>query len=170
MVRLNADPFALGVSAAVRGKGGRDGDELTRIERAPRGSPHVSLSRGPPKSDLDTTSAPIPTQSPEAFRATFAEYDALNAGLRETSKTALLAALSSTGITHVVVTFDGYGDSGQIERVEARRGDDTAELPETNISIIVAGWGIPHFVVCDLSIAEAVEQLAYDYLGDTRAG
>ena len=32
-------------------------------------------------------------------------------------------ALAAAGITLIVVTFDGYGDSGQIENIEAKAGD-----------------------------------------------
>jgi hypothetical protein len=35
------------------------------------------------------------------------------------NKAALFDALAAAGITSVVVTFDGYADSGQIESLEA---------------------------------------------------
>ena len=38
------------------------------------------------------------------------------------NKAALLDALARAGITSVVVNFDGYGDSGQIERIDSPRG------------------------------------------------
>ncbi len=40
--------------------------------------------------------------------------------LLPTNKTALFDALATANITAVVVTFDGYGDSGQIENIEAK--------------------------------------------------
>ena len=40
------------------------------------------------------------------------------------NKTALFDALAAAGITTVIVNFDGCGDSGQIEMIEARAGDD----------------------------------------------
>lgn len=120
--------------------------------------------------DLDTTPAPTPTLSPEAFRATLAGYDATNAGLRDANKAALFAALAAAGLTQVVVTFDGYGDSGQIESVEAKTGDDPADLPDTTVAVRTAEWGNPEPVACDLPVAELIERLAYDCLGDTHGG
>jgi hypothetical protein len=45
----------------------------------------------------------------------------LHGKLLPQNKTALFDALAAAGITHVAVNFDGYGDSGQIEHVEAAR-------------------------------------------------
>jgi len=41
----------------------------------------------------------------------------LEAELLNLNKAALFNALDFTGVTRIVVTFDGYGDSGQIEDV-----------------------------------------------------
>ncbi|MGB6176121.1 MAG: DUF6878 family protein [Methylocella sp.] len=40
-------------------------------------------------------------------------HDALQPG----NKAALFAALAAAGVTFVVVTFDGYGDSGQMRKL-----------------------------------------------------
>ena len=45
------------------------------------------------------------------------------------NKGALLDALALAGVTRVVVSFDGYGDSGQIENVEVQAGDDQVAMP-----------------------------------------
>ena len=45
------------------------------------------------------------------------------------NKTALFDALAAAGITTVIVNFDGCGDSGQIEMIEARASDDASALP-----------------------------------------
>src|SRR6202161_2098012 len=57
------------------------------------------------------------------------------------NKTALFDALAAAGITTVVVTFDGCGDSGQIEMIEARAGDDVIPLPTVQIEIASAFLG-----------------------------
>src|SRR3546814_5572861 len=44
------------------------------------------------------------------------------------NKAALFDVLTAVGITSVVVSFDGYGDSGQIEGIEARNADDEVAL------------------------------------------
>ena len=53
----------------------------------------------------------------------------LEAELFTLNKGALLNALALAGVTRVVVSFDGYGDSGQIENVEAQAGDDPVAMP-----------------------------------------
>ena len=47
------------------------------------------------------------------------------------NKAALLNALTLAGVTRVVVSFDGYGDSGQIENVEAQAGHDPVTMPSS---------------------------------------
>ncbi len=65
----------------------------------------------------------------------------LEAELFNLNKAVLLNALALAGVTHVVVTFDGYGDSGQIESVEARAGDYDITMPGASIEIAEAVWG-----------------------------
>ncbi len=61
--------------------------------------------------------------------------------LRDRNKTVLFDALAAAGISHVIVSFDGYGDSGQIESLEAKAGDDTVDLPEAQVTVAIAEWG-----------------------------
>jgi hypothetical protein len=63
----------------------------------------------------------------------------LDAELFALNKTALLDALAFAGVTRVVVNFDGYGDSGQIENMEAQVGDDPVTMPGTAIEIAEPG-------------------------------
>lgn len=96
--------------------------------------------------------------------------DELEASLRDTNKAALFATLSEAGISQVIVSFDGYGDEGQIQNVEAKADDDLVDLPDARVCVRVAEWGQAEPVEQDLSLADLIEQLAYDYLGDTYAG
>ena len=57
------------------------------------------------------------------------------------NKTALFDALAAAGITTVIVNFDGCGDSGQIEMIEAKAGDDVIPLPTVQIEIASAVLG-----------------------------
>jgi len=90
--------------------------------------------------------------------------------LRPANKTALFDALAAAGITQVVVTFDGCGDSGQIEQIDARSGDDTVPLPPDEIMICSVAWGDPGFVARTMTVEQAIEQLAYDFLSETHGG
>ena len=94
----------------------------------------------------------------------------LDAELFALNKTALLDALAFAGVTRVVVSFDGYGDSGQIENVEARAGEDPVTMPGVAIEIAEAVWDQAEPKRSFISIAEAVESLAYDVLEKTHCG
>ncbi|MCR8493017.1 DUF6878 family protein [Brucella anthropi] len=86
------------------------------------------------------------------------------------NKAELLNALALAGVTHVVVTFDGYGDSGQIEDVQVRAGDDDLTMPSAVIELCEAVWGEPEPKRSSVSIATAVESLAYDVLERCHGG
>ena len=86
------------------------------------------------------------------------------------NKTALFDALAAAGIEIVTVTFDGYGDSGQIETIEAKTGDAIIDLPLGEIEIASPVCGR-----CDIErrsqpIREAIETLAYAFLSQTHGG
>jgi len=69
-----------------------------------------------------------------------AEHDSLNAELRPANKAVVFDALTVVGLTIVTVRFDGYGDSGQIEDIEAKAGDEVVALPPGNVEIAAAVW------------------------------
>lgn len=94
----------------------------------------------------------------------------LEAELFGLNKAALLDALASAGITHVVVTFDGYGDSGQIENVDVRAGDHDIAMPDARIEIARVVWGESEPERSTVTLATAVESLAYDVLERTHGG
>ena len=103
-------------------------------------------------------------------RAEQVEYMLRAEELRPANKTALFDALAAAGITQVIVAFDGAGDSGQIEQIDARSGEDTVPLPPDEIMICSAAWGDPGFVARTMTVEQAIEQLAYDFLSDTHGG
>lgn len=86
------------------------------------------------------------------------------------NKAKLLNTLALSGVTHVVVTFDGYGDSGQIENVEVRAGDTDIAMPSATIEIAKAIWGQTEPERSSVSLAMAVETLAYGVLEKTHCG
>lgn len=94
----------------------------------------------------------------------------LEADLFQTNKATLLQALDVAGVTKIVVTFDGYGDSGQIEDVQAQAGDGDVTMPGSVIEIMAAVWGQTEPERSTVSIAAAVESLAYDVLERTHCG
>lgn len=94
----------------------------------------------------------------------------LDADLFAFNKATLLNALSRAGVTHVTVRFDGYGDSGQIENIEVRGGEDDVTMPAATIEIAESVWGEAEPKRSSVNIAAAVERLAYDVLERTHCG
>ena len=105
-----------------------------------------------------------------AVLARQSERDARIAALRPANKERLFDGLLAAGITHVTVTFDGSGDSGQIESIEAWSGKTAVEFPATEIDYAALTWDDPEVEIRQLSLEDVVEQLTYDFLSDTHGG
>jgi hypothetical protein len=86
------------------------------------------------------------------------------------NKTAVFDALASSGITQIVVLFDGYGDSGQIEDVSASNGEGHVPMPEHVIKILQITCPQSEPIASNVNIASAVEMLVYDVLAQTHVG
>jgi len=101
----------------------------------------------------------------------YSTYVETQAAANERNKATVIEALIAVSITRVVLTFDGAGDSGQIESVTAFRGDAKAEIPSTVISFEEVTWG--RSVSCasrDIPLPNAVEDLCYGYLSQMYGG
>ena len=101
------------------------------------------------------------------------EYEAHEqraAALRPANKAALFDALDAAGITTVTVTFDGYGDSGQIEDITAQQGGTIVALPAGQVSLASAVWNSETVSTVPMDVAAAIEHLAYDYLQQSHPG
>jgi hypothetical protein len=104
------------------------------------------------------------------WEAKRAAQDRLHGELQPQNKAALFDALTAAGVTHVVVSFDGYGDSGQIENIEVKAGDATVAMPQAEIQIARAVWDQAGPERSLVSVADAIERLAYDLLEQTHGG
>lgn len=118
-----------------------------------------------------TTASPTVTVSVDyaAICEREAARDRLDAELRPANKAALLGALRAAAITSVVVTFDGCGDSGQIEEVDAVGPEGACELPAVDVEIATATWSV-EIDRRSLPIGEAIEELSYDLLNGLHGG
>ena len=112
-----------------------------------------------------TLAAPVPD-----WETKRAEHERRDAELRPVNKTAVFDALAAAGITIVVVAFDGYGDSGQSETIEAKAGDEVAALPSGAVEITSAVWGEVEFDRTTMTVRDAIERLAYDFLQEAHDG
>jgi hypothetical protein len=83
--------------------------------------------------DCETT--PVPALDIAAWERQERQHVSRADDLLPANKTALFDALAAANITVVVVTFDAYGDSGHIENIEAKAGDEIVTLPPGAIEI-----------------------------------
>jgi hypothetical protein len=100
----------------------------------------------------------------------YEERQRRRAALRPANKKALFAVLDSVGVTSVTVRFDGYGDSGQIEEIDARNAEGATGLPEVGVTIMVARYGEDEPEQRCLTLGQAIEELAYEALGELHDG
>jgi len=120
-----------------------------------------------------TNASDIPSaddSAPSDWETKRAAHDRLHAELQPLNKATLFDALAAAGVTLVIVSFDGYGDSGQIENVEVKAGDTVVATPEGTIEIAEAVWDQSEPNRTTISITNVIERLAYDLLTDTHCG
>lgn len=117
-----------------------------------------------------TSTTPDPAASLSDWETKRAEHERRSAELRPRNKTIVFDVLAAAGVTVVVVTFDGYGDSGQIENIEAKAGDEVAALPSGEVEIVSAVWGEAELARTTMTVRDAIERLAYDFLEETHDG
>jgi hypothetical protein len=89
-----------------------------------------------------------------------AEANVINKGV-------VFDALEAAGITTVNVTFDGEGDSGQIDNIMA---DDSAELPHIPIELQKVAWSAGKLDSIQTTLRDAIETLCYDFLSQEQGG
>lgn len=107
--------------------------------------------------------------------ADFAAYEAKHAAFRRmeeevapANKAALFEALASAGIHTVVVTFDGSGDAGQIESLDAFTGDNVVTpLPDHTVAFTEVVWDGLQALTQQRGIAEVIETMANTFLAQT---
>jgi len=86
------------------------------------------------------------------------------------NKATLFNALALAGVTKVVVSFDGYGDSGQIEDIEALDVDGTIAMPDAMVELVESRSPQTESDRSMVRIETAVESLAWDVLEGTHSG
>ena len=122
---------------------------------------------------LPGRAAPVPEIPSELSRilAEQAAREAAEVALHARNKEVLFDGLRLVGIAHVLVSFDGSGDSGQIESIEARSdADQSATLPAAQITFAGIDWQSGAPTERRLTLEGAVEELVYDLLSDTHCG
>jgi hypothetical protein len=119
----------------------------------------------------NATQAPLACGTPISdWERQNATYETLRAELFALNKEAFFDMIAPLGVTQVVVTFDGYGDSGQIENIEIKAGDHMIAEPTVMIELAEAEWGQAEPSRSTTSIGAAAERLTYDVLERTHSG
>jgi hypothetical protein len=137
----------------------------------PPGGPPFFLERAM-ISNID----PVPPedQSPTLnLQAQFATYTRTCVELLSKNKETLFEALAAAGITAAIVFFDGSGDEGQIESIEAKNGDEPVEFPERKIEFahaVMDQLNQTTLTVQAETFHEAITWLVYAYLGQVQQG
>lgn len=96
-------------------------------------------------------------------RAVAATANALN-------KAVVFDALTAAGVTHLAVTFDGEGDSGQLEDIRPLAGERPVPLPSTSLTTHAAAHNGETLTTREQTLREAVEDLCYEFLEEKRWG
>ena len=102
-----------------------------------------------------------------------AAYNAHQKALAETmaiNKTAVFAALAEASITTASVTFDGGGDSGQINDIAAQRDGTTIALPETQVEFQQLDSDGRKPMPYNCGLRDAIEALCFNYLAHEHGG
>lgn len=118
----------------------------------------------------DPVEPPPPSIAVMDYATLCKAHRTVSESLHTPNKVALMAVLSAAGITHVTVSFDGYGDSGQIEHIDVRAGATAAELPHVDVVLSRIDFGDEAPNISTLLLGEAIETLVYDFLTETHDG
>ena len=106
-----------------------------------------------------------------AYEAKWRTFQQRQADVLARNKTTLFEALAAVGIDTVAVTFDGSGDSGQIESVETfDAAANPAVLPEALINIGGIEFESLEMRITPISLREAIENMVYAFLEQTHDG
>jgi hypothetical protein len=85
------------------------------------------------------------------------------------NKTVIFETLAEAGIHNVIVSFDGYSDSGQIEAIDAvDEANHSIALPDNRPVRLMSS--APDDLPAETTLREAIEMLAYRYLEATHMG
>ena len=109
------------------------------------------------------------SDTPDAFTA-YQKYLNAQKEANAHNKAQLFEALAAAGATHVCVSFDGEGDSGQIDNIAAYKGDELVPLPERRLALQSVSCDGNSVRTEELELAQAVEALCYGYLAAQYGG
>jgi hypothetical protein len=94
--------------------------------------------------------------------------------VRARDKELIFAALAEAGIKTLIVRFDGYGDSGQIENIAgwSKAADDLNNLADADIVPYPSNQTLQlaSDPPAETTLQDAIESMVYDFLEETHWG
>jgi len=111
----------------------------------------------------------IATSRYDSATAKAALHDRLRAEAAPRNKAAIFDALEKASIRQVIVSFDGFADSGQIEEIQVNE-EPGAQLPAMEVEYEDAKWGDAAPTKLSCSLRAAIENLTYHHLYETHCG
>lgn len=106
----------------------------------------------------------------EAILKSLSERRAALTEIGKANKDVVFDALAANGFTRVNVSFDGEGDSGQIDNLAGYVGDVLTKLPEIKLLLQTSSWSGDNISTEEKSLPAAIEQLCYDFLEQDHGG
>lgn len=122
---------------------------------------------------IDTPDRPTPIDTDTDFTAQLSgtdPYQKRRDAFLAFNKASLFDGLTGTDITRIVVSFSGFGDSEQVDCIEAFAGDNSLGLPNVSITIATDIRGDDEIISVPMTLSSALQELVYDLLSDTRIG
>ena len=104
----------------------------------------------------------------ENFSEAYARHQEALKQANLANKEAVFDALAQAGIATVTVSFDGEGDSGQMQDI-AVDGKDTP-LPNLRVECQIVSWGTETPACGQTTLHLAIDALCYDYLAQEHDG
>ena len=106
----------------------------------------------------------------EAILKSLSERRVHSRKIGKANKDVVFDALAANGFTRVNVSFDGEGDSGQIDNLAGYVGDVLTKLPEIKLLLQTSSWSGDNISTEEKSLPAAIEQLCYDFLEQDHGG
>jgi hypothetical protein len=106
----------------------------------------------------------------DAILQSISKHQAALAETTKVNKQTIFDALAARGFTRINVTFDGEGDSGQIDNLAGFVGDVLTKLPDVTLMLQQTDWTGGQVAGRESTLPAAIEQLCYDYLEQEHDG
>lgn len=107
----------------------------------------------------------------EEYERRIAVLNLLKAEVLPLNKAALFAALDATGVHSIVVCFDGSGDSGQMEDMDAFDAEGgMIEMPDVKVEFRDFAFGSSTVSITTQPLREVLELMTYELLEKTHGG